>query len=101
MTTKLLSRRQARWLEFLSRFNFKITYRPGKSGGKPDALTRRSGDLPREGDSRLQHQNQTLLKPWNLDPGMTPPLQILDQDPRPLKIYASDVLEDIDEDQDS
>ncbi|KAG0154712.1 hypothetical protein PDIDSM_280 [Penicillium digitatum] len=40
-TTKLLNRRQARWSEFLSRFNFKITYRPGKQGAKPDALTRR------------------------------------------------------------
>ena len=49
-TTKLLNRRQARWSEFLSRFNFKIKYRPGKAGGKPDALTRRSGDLPKGGD---------------------------------------------------
>ncbi|KAG0154825.1 hypothetical protein PDIDSM_395 [Penicillium digitatum] len=57
-TTKLLNRRQARWSEFLSRFNFKITYRPGKQGAKPDALTRRNGvttttppelpDLPEE-----------------------------------------------------
>ncbi|KAH7478801.1 Transposon Tf2-9 polyprotein [Fusarium oxysporum f. sp. matthiolae] len=39
-TTKLLNRRQARWSEFLSRFNFQITYRPGKQGVKPDALTR-------------------------------------------------------------
>ena len=50
MSTKLLSRRQARWSEFLSRFNFKIVYRPGKARAKPDALTRRSGDLPKEGD---------------------------------------------------
>ena len=42
MTTKQLSRRQARWSEYLSRFDFQIAYRPGKSGGKPDALTRRS-----------------------------------------------------------
>ena len=49
-TTKLLNRRQARWSEFLSRFNFKIKYRPGKAGGKPDTLTRRSGDLPKGGD---------------------------------------------------
>jgi hypothetical protein len=56
-TTKLLNRRQARWSEFLSRFNFKILYRPGKQGGKPDALTRRSEDLPKEGDERLQHQS--------------------------------------------
>ena len=66
MTTKQLSRRQARWSEFLSRFNFKITYRPGKLGGKPDAFTRRSGDLPSgEGDERLEYQKQVVLKPHN------------------------------------
>ena len=56
MTTKILNRRQARWSEFLSRFNFKINFRTGKAGGKPDALTRRSGDLPKEGDKRLKIQ---------------------------------------------
>src|SRR5947209_14246966 len=66
MSTKLLSRRQARWSEFLSRFNFKIIYRPRKAGAKPDALTRRSGDLSKEGDERLLHQSQTVLKPQNL-----------------------------------
>ena len=39
ISTKLLSCRQVRWSEFLSRFNFRIIYRPGKAGGKPDALT--------------------------------------------------------------
>ena len=67
-TTKLLNRRQARWSEFLSRFNFVITFRPGRQGAKPDALTRRSEDLPREGDDRLQHQSQVVLKTHNLDP---------------------------------
>ncbi|KAH0358992.1 hypothetical protein KCU65_g10159, partial [Aureobasidium melanogenum] len=68
-TTKGLSQRQARWSEFLSRFDFKIIYRPGKQGVKPDALTRRSGDLPQEGgDERLQHRQQTVLKPENFDP---------------------------------
>ncbi len=67
MTTKMLNRRQARWAEYLSRFDFKIHYRPGKLGGKPDALTRRSGDLPRAGDLRLEHQKQVLLKPRNLE----------------------------------
>ena len=51
MFTKQLSRRQAHWSEFLSRFNYHITYRPGKAGGKPNALTRRSGDLPKERDT--------------------------------------------------
>ena len=32
MTTKQLNRRQARWAEFLSKFNFKISYRLGKKG---------------------------------------------------------------------
>ena len=62
-TTKLLNRRQARWSEFLSRFNFKIKYRPGKAGGKPNALTRRTGDLTKGGDERLKFQNQVILKP--------------------------------------
>jgi len=37
-TTKLLNRRQARWAEILSEFNFKIIYRPGERNGKADAL---------------------------------------------------------------
>jgi hypothetical protein len=63
MTNKLLSRRQARWAQFLSQFDFKIVYRPGKLGGKPDALTRRSGDLPKPGDERENFNFSTLLKP--------------------------------------
>ena len=69
MTTKVLNRRQARWSEFLSRFNFVISYRPGKQGGKPDSLTRRSEDLPSNtGDERIQQQQQVVLKNHNLDP---------------------------------
>jgi hypothetical protein len=67
MTTKKLNRRQARWSEFLSRFNFTIVYRPGKQGIKPDSLTRRSQDMPQEGDERLLHQSQTVLKRHNLE----------------------------------
>lgn len=73
MTTKRLSRRQARWSEFLSRFNFKLIYRPGAQGGKPDALTRRSSDRPQNHyDERHEHQNQIILKPDKLSPGMLP-----------------------------
>jgi len=64
MSTKLLNRRQARWSEFLSRFDFKIVYIPGKAGAKPDALTRRSGDLPQEeGDERITERQKAVLKP--------------------------------------
>ena len=50
-TTKLLTRRQARWSEYLSQFNLVIRFRPGKLGAKPDALTRRWDVYPKEGDS--------------------------------------------------
>jgi len=68
MSIKLLSRRQARWSEFLSRFNFKIVYRSSELNTRADALTRRSGDLPlNEKNSRREHQWQTVLKPKNLE----------------------------------
>lgn len=76
MTTKALNRRQARWSEFLSEFQFKIHYRPGKQGIKPDSLTRRPGDKPDEEDERSRYQRQTLLKPENLSQGMLPPSKL-------------------------
>jgi hypothetical protein len=66
MSTKLLNRCQTRWAEYLSHFNFKIVYHPGKAGGKPDALTCRSGDLPQGGDECLIEQQKAVLKPQNL-----------------------------------
>ena len=72
MTTKRLNRRQARWAEFLAEFNFKITYRPGKQGTKPDALTRRPGDIPDHiEDPRVQHQQQILLGEDHFDHRLT------------------------------
>src|SRR6266567_1349850 len=42
MTAKQLNRRQARWSLYLSRFDFSLHHKPGKSMGKPDALSRRA-----------------------------------------------------------
>jgi len=39
ISSKLLSARQARWAKILSRYHFRITYKPGKSN-KADLLTR-------------------------------------------------------------
>jgi len=61
ITTKELNERQARWMQELSQYNFKIRYRPGKEGGKPDALTRREGDLPTAGGKRLTQNVGILL----------------------------------------
>src|SRR5258708_25132275 len=38
-TSKKLTHHQARWSEFLSQFNLRIHFRPGRLGSKPDALT--------------------------------------------------------------
>jgi len=65
-TTKLLNRRQARWAQFLSQFNFKIIYRPGKAGAKLNFLTRRSRDLPKEGDKQLTENLHAVIKPHQI-----------------------------------
>ena len=55
-TKRQLNQRQVCWSGFMAQFLWYAEYRPGKLGGKPDALTRRSGDLPKEGDERLEQR---------------------------------------------
>lgn len=62
-TTKVLTRRQVRWSEYLCRFNMVIRFRPGKLGGKPDALTRRWDVYPKEGDTRYTELNPQNFRP--------------------------------------
>ncbi len=65
MSTKQLSRCQARWSEFLSRFNYHIAYHFDKINDKLNALTCCSEDLFKERntfDSQHQYQHQTILK---------------------------------------
>ncbi len=65
MSTKQLSCHQARWSEFLFKFNYHIAYCFDKIDDKSNVLTRRSEDLSKERntfDSRHQYQHQTILK---------------------------------------
>jgi hypothetical protein len=48
-TTKVLTRRQARWVEHLAEFNFKVVYRPGDNNTKADVLSRRWDHAPEGG----------------------------------------------------
>src|SRR6202789_1056477 len=59
MTAKKLNRRQARWSLYLSRFDFVMHHRPGKSMGKSDALSRRSDHSNGADDNH----DTTLLRP--------------------------------------
>ena len=63
MSARVLNRRQARWNMSLSRFDFVITYRPGKQQGLSDALSRRSYLAPKAGEAAFDQQCTTLLKP--------------------------------------
>ena len=68
MTTKQLNWQQACWVKFLSEFNFKISYKPGKQGEKPNLLTCQSQDLLKDiKNSQQQYQFQTLLQDYQLD----------------------------------
>ena len=58
-TARKLNRRQARWSLYLSRFDYTLHHRPGKSMGKPDALSRRADHDDGTGDN----DNVILLKP--------------------------------------
>jgi hypothetical protein len=62
-TTKILTRRQVRWSEYLCQFNMVIRFRPGKLGAKLDALTRRWDVYPKEGDTRYAQVNPQNYRP--------------------------------------
>ena len=61
-STRNLSRRQVRWSEILSDFNFTIEYRPGKQNAAADALSRK--DIPSFlGGDDSSKTPMVLLKP--------------------------------------
>ena len=52
-----LTKQQIRWFLILSRYQFKLAFRPGKLVGKPDALSRREQDILTDTtDERLQYR---------------------------------------------
>jgi len=62
-TTKILTRRQVRWFEYLSQFNLVIRFCPGRLGTKPDALTRRWDIYPKGGNTGYATVNPHNFKP--------------------------------------
>ncbi|MBW0530679.1 hypothetical protein O181_070394 [Austropuccinia psidii MF-1] len=64
MSSKVLTRRQARWVEFLSEFHFSITYHPGRLATLSDALSCWDNVYPERGvdfiGKNTQNFNQVL-----------------------------------------
>lgn len=72
MEPRQLSPRQARWVELLSTFRFKIVYRPGKQAEMPDALSRRSDYHPGKGSTTdLKYNFVQALPNYIADPSTT------------------------------
>jgi len=69
LMTKVWNPRQIRWAQWLGNFNFKIVYRPGSRGGKPDALSRRPEYRLAEGAT---HREQTILIPEHFEVPLCP-----------------------------
>ncbi|KAI0997402.1 hypothetical protein K3495_g10783 [Podosphaera aphanis] len=63
LTTRRLTERQIRWAEFMSRFRYNLIYRKGSENERPDALSRRDQDKPKEGDPHLLARERQLLNP--------------------------------------
>ena len=62
-TTKVLNRRQARWAQELTGYDFKIVYRPGTQNGKADALSKRPEYRPlKGGGSAEENENQPIYR---------------------------------------
>ncbi|MBW0579314.1 hypothetical protein O181_119029 [Austropuccinia psidii MF-1] len=71
MSSKVLTRRQARWAEFLSEFHFSITYRPGCLATLPDALSCRDDVYPERGEDFISKNPlnfQQLIKQDEVQP---------------------------------
>ena len=68
MSTKKLTPRQVRWAEFLSEFNFMISYQSGKKNNKTDALTRKLNKQPTNNEDKwYKHSIPMLLQPNQID----------------------------------
>jgi hypothetical protein len=70
-----LNLRQAWWGERLANYHFVTKYRPGKLAGKPDILSRESGDSPWEGEMKhWQNKERILLPVASFKTPETPPV---------------------------
>ena len=68
MITKKLISQQVKWTEFLSEFNFVVSYQNGKKNNKADALTRKPNKRPTEDeDEQWQHHIRVLLLSNQID----------------------------------
>jgi predicted aspartyl protease len=89
MSSKLLSARQARWAEILSRYHFKISYKPGKHN-KADPLTRQDQTKSLD-QAKRDNRDQALLSPAQLDHRILQELEV-----NRIALFLSPIEEQLD-----
>ncbi|MBW0556208.1 hypothetical protein O181_095923 [Austropuccinia psidii MF-1] len=62
MSSKILTRLQARWAEYFSEFHFSITYRPGRLATLPDASSHRDNVYPERGEDFISNNPMNCQK---------------------------------------
>ena len=65
MSTKKLTPRQVKWVEFLSEINFMISYQSGKKNNKANALTRKPNEQPTNNEDKRHKNSIRVLLPPN------------------------------------
>ena len=93
MKAQNLTRREARWALFLSRFDFTLQHKPGKLSTKPDALSRRPDHFKSDADDNLA---RVVLKPEHIKIMATKRGQAMILNERPLvkKIKEIQTMDD-------
>jgi len=100
MKVQKLNRRQARWVLYLSRFNFMLKHIPGSKMGKADSLSRR---LNWEVGVERDNEDETLVKPKWLEVRRTERVEIivkgvdLLKKVRKLKVKDDEVVKAVEE----
>jgi len=100
MKVQKLNRRQARWVLYLSRFNFMLKHIPGSKMGKADSLSRR---LDWEVGVERDNEDETLVKPKWLEVRRTERVEIIVEGVdllkkvRKLKVKDDEVVKAVEE----
>jgi len=100
MKVQKLNRRQARWVLYLSRFNFMLKHIPGSKMGKADSLSRR---LNWEVGVERDNEDETLVKPKWLEVRRTERVEIIVEGVdllkkvRKLKVKDDEVVKAVEE----
>jgi len=71
MTRQRLNERQSCWAEELSRYSFRIQYRPGREATAPNRLFRREQDIPKGFDDERELGRYIQLIPDEAIPDET------------------------------